>query len=279
VAPRRSARELEARAAALPARPATAAVRSGEALAMLRRRGLAPSLARLDVPFPADLSPDAAERLAERLGHYGFRLFLRGAILAGPTFLPATTTRYLDADAAREHAEWLAAEGLAAPAGEGRYRLVERAQSFGGVLEWWVGRELARRLGCDVAAGVRTGARGVGGDLDVVAAAEGKLLYVELKSSPPKHLTTAEVEAFLRRVRAAAPDVAVFAVDTALRLADRVLPMLAAALPGQPPPRRLARDNWALTPHVYAVSARGDLVANLEIAIAAGRRALAPPLP
>jgi hypothetical protein len=279
VAPRRSARDIEARAASSsPPRPAPAAA-AGEALAMLRRRGLAPSLARPDLPFPARLSPDAAERLAERLGHYAFRLFLRGAILSGPTFAPAAATRYLDASAADEHAGWLEAEGLAVPVGGGRYRLVQPAESFGPALEWWVGRELARRLGCDVATGVRTGARGVGGDLDVVAALEGKLVCVELKSSPPKHLTTAEVEGFLRRIRAAAPDVAVFAMDTALRLADKVLPMFVAALPGRAPPRRVARDNWALTPHLYLVSARGDLLANLEAAIAAGLRALAPPPP
>jgi hypothetical protein len=277
--PRRSARELEARAASCsPPRPAAGA-RGGEALAMLRRRGLAPSLARPDLPFPAGLAPEAAERLAERLGHYAFRLFLRGAILAGPTFAPGTVTRYLDASAAHAHAEWLVGEGLAARVGGGRYRLVQPAESFGSALEWWVGRELARRLGCDVATGVRTGARGVGGDLDVVAALEGKLVYVELKSSPPKHLTPSEVEGFLRRVRAAAPDLAVFAMDTALRLADKVLPMFAAALPGRAPPLRVVRDTWALTPHVYLVSARSDLVANLEAAIAAGLRALAPPPP
>src|SRR5712664_1621631 len=87
-------------------------------------------------------------------------------------------------------------------------------------------RELRRRLGCDVATGVKFRAPGLGGDLDVVAAMEGKLIYLELKSSPPKHLTQGEVAAFFARVRRLRPDVAVFAVDTALRLADRVLPLL-----------------------------------------------------
>jgi hypothetical protein len=279
LAPRRSARELEARAAASSPPRAVRTAAGGEALAMLRRRGLSPSLARPDLPFPRDLAEPAAGRLAERLGHYSFRLFLRGAILAGPTFAPAEATRYIDARAARAHAAWLVAEGLAAPAGGGRWRLLHPAESFGPALEWWVGRELARRLGCEVATGVRTGARGVGGDLDVVATAEGKLLYVELKSSPPKHLTASEVSGFLRRVRAAAPDVAVFAIDTALRLGDKVLPMFEAALGGRAPPVRLGRDNWAVTPHVYLVSARGDLVANVEAAIAAGLRALAPAPP
>src|ERR687883_549449 len=56
------------------------------------------------------------------------------------------------------------------PAGGGRYRLRRAARTFGGTLEWWVGRELARRLGAEVETGVRSGAPGVGGDLDVVVA-------------------------------------------------------------------------------------------------------------
>src|SRR5690349_14554411 len=83
----------------------------------------------------------------------------------------------------------------------GGYRLRRRARSCGGTLEWWVARELARRLAVPVATGVRSGAPGIGGDLDVVAAVEGKLLYVELKSSPPKHVSRAELRAFLARVR------------------------------------------------------------------------------
>lgn len=91
----------------------------------------------------------------------------------------------------------------------------------------------------------------------MVAAAEGKLLYLEAKSGPPKHLTCAEVGAFLRRVRTARPDLTLFVMDTALRLSDKVLPMFADGLArdgaAPAPPRRLVRETWALTPHLYLV--------------------------
>jgi hypothetical protein len=45
------------------------------------------------------------------------------------------------------------------------------------------------------------------------------------------------------------------------------------------PPRRVFRETWALTPHLYAVNAREDLVENVCRAIAEGLRALAPPAP
>jgi hypothetical protein len=274
---RRTARELEdAAARRRPPRPARAP--RSEPLAMLVRRGLAPRVGAADLPFPASLSGAAADRLAERLGHYAFRLFLRGAILARGTFRPEDATRYLDAAQAGRIAVDLARLGIADPTQEGRYRLRRPAHSFGGTLEWWVGRELSRRLSVEVATGVRSGAPGVGGDLDVVAAVEGKLLYVELKSSPPKHVSREELRAFVARVRALRPHLAVLAVDTALRLGDKVLPDLAGLL-GTAAPVRLLRENFRVAPGLYAVNARQDLIENVCVAVADGLKGLAPAPP
>jgi hypothetical protein len=281
VARRRTAFELEARAAGgqPPAGGGAAAPRS-EPLDMLRRRGLAPRPSPPDLPFPSDHPAAAVAALRARLRHYAFRLFLRGAILRGAGFTPGQTTRYVDAAKARAMAEELVRLGMAEPLARGRYRLTHPPRTFGGTLEWWLAEELRDRLALEVAFGVRSGAAGVGGDLDVVAAGEGKLVYVEAKSSPPKHVTTPEIAAFLRRVRAVRPDLALFVVDTALRLSDRILPMFAATLGASTgPPRRVVRETWALTPHLYAVNAREDLVENVCRAIAEGLRALAPPAP
>lgn len=242
---------------------------------MLVRRGLHPRPIAPDLPFPRDLDADRAERLAERLSHYAFRLFLRGAILAGGPFRPADATRYLAGPQAARMAADLVRLGLAAPAGRGRVRLVQPAANFGGTLEWWVGRELGRRLHAEVVTGVRSGAPGVGGDLDVVLALEGKLVYVELKSSPPKHVSREELRAFVARVQALRPHLAVLAVDTALRLADKVLPDLVRVLPGAAP-MKLQRENYRLLPHVYAVNARQDLVENVCLAVADGLRGMGP---
>jgi hypothetical protein len=242
---------------------------------MLIRRGLLPRPLEPDLPFPTDLPEPLADQLADRLSHYAFRLFLRGAILAGGPFRAGEVTRYVGATEAGRMAAVLERMGLADPAGAGRHRLSHPARSFGGVLEWWVGRELARRLCADVATGVRSGAPGVGGDLDLVAAIEGKLLYVELKSSPPKHVSREELRAFVARVRALRPHLAILAVDTALRLRDKVLPDLARLLPGAAPVR-LLRENYRVVPHLYAVNARQDLIENLCIAVGDGLRELAP---
>ena len=252
-------------------------------MAMLVRRHLRPAMTQPEVPFPAGLPEEAAGALADRLGHYAFRLFLRGAIQRSGGFAPEQATRYLARSQAMECAEFLANVGLAERLPPGLYRLTYPAGNFGGTLEWYVARELRLRYGFDVATGVKCHVRGVGGDLDVVAAAEGKLLYLELKSSPPKNLAVGEVSAFFDRLGMLRPDLALFVVDTALRLTDKVLPMLTAELArrragGGASPARISGQLWALTPRLFAVNGQRDLMSNIGRAIAAGLFALRPPL-
>lgn len=281
-----TAQELEHRAAREPVHPAVPTIDPSldDAMAALVRRGFHDvSRAKLDLPFDPDAYPEALQqRFVEALRHYAFRLFLRGAIQHPEGFAPDDATRFLGGAPAREMCETLRELGLAAADGDGRYRLTHPPNSFGSTLEWYVGRELERRLRFTVSVGVKFHAPGVGGDLDVVAVADGRLVYVELKSSPPKHLSAPEVGAFFDRLRALRPDVAVFAVDTALRLGDRVVPLLdeVRAARGRPgSAARVDRELWALTPHVWAVNARPDLFANVARAIAEGLRALSPDAP
>ena len=278
------AREQELRAAIeRPTELGRAPAPCGEAMAMLTRRALRPQSTPPDVPFPGNLAEEVKERLSERLGHYAFRLFLRGAIQQPGEFAPERATRYLTRAQAEECAAFLAGVGLAERTPGGLYRLTGRANSFGGTLEWFVARELHRRYGFDVATGVKCHVRGVGGDLDVVAAAEGKLFYLELKSSPPRNLSGQEVSAFFDRVRMLRPDVALFVVDTALRLTDKVLPMMVAEIARRggsagTRPVRVSGQLWALTPRLYAVNGARDLVSNIGRAVAESLLALRPPL-
>ena len=117
----------------------------------------------------------------------------------------------------------------------------------------------------------------------MVAAAEGKLAYLELKSSPPKNLEAREVIAFFDRVYTLRPDLTLFVVDTALRLSDKVLPMLVTELEHRRGgirvvPHRIERELWGLTSLLYAVNGKLDLMANIGRALTEGLLALSPPL-
>jgi hypothetical protein len=281
--PKRTAREMEQRAASARDGAPAASSFAEEASAMLARRGLLGAPVRLDLPFDEGISGDHLERVITHLSRYAFRLFLRGAIQRGGGFAPEEATRYLSRVKAEEIAEASVALGLLEPAGEGRYRLIKTPKSFGSTLEWYIARELERRFGFDVAVGLTFPAPGVGGDLDIVAAAEGKLIYIEAKSSPPKHIAPPEVAAYLGRVAALRPHVSIFAVDTALRLADKVIPMIEAEIQkrgrAEVKARRVERELWAFGKHVYAVNARPDLIANIGRAVAEGLLALSPDVP
>jgi hypothetical protein len=275
-----SARELEIGAAQAhpPARSAIATP-LGEAISMLVRRGLKPAKSTQTL-IPPQMEEKTAERFSEWLGHYAFRLFLRGAIQKSEGFHPGETTKYLTEDQSLRYAEVLVDLGLAEESSSGWYKLKFATRSFGGILEWYVGRELALRYGFDVATGVKLHIRGGGGDLDVVAAAEGKLVYLEMKSAPPKNLSIGEISAFWTRITLLRPDLSLFVVDTALRLTDKVIPMLLETSRSRGhnelQPKRIAAQTWALTPYIYAVNGSRDLMINIGNAIAAGLRARSP---
>src|SRR4029453_9856174 len=146
MARRRTARDMERVAAARPPRLRRPPAPPGDALSMLARRGLRPSLARRDLPFPPDISSQPARASAERLGQYAFRPFVRGVIQHGDGFTPAETTSYLSAAQAQTFTQTLVALGRVAADGRDRYHLGRRAASFGGTLEWNVARELRRGL-------------------------------------------------------------------------------------------------------------------------------------
>jgi hypothetical protein len=280
---RLTARERELSAASRPQQRSCGSTISNEVEGMLARRGFRACCSRPELPFPDDFSEIGAEELCVYLHHYAFRLFLRGAIRMSSGFAPREATRYVEPARAKEFAERLVALGLAGRIERGRYRMRKPAHSFGGLLEWFVARELRRTLGFDVMTRVQLRAGNVGGDLDVVAAAESRLYYFELKSSPPRHLTEIEVKAFYDRLKLLRPDAAFFIVDTALRLSDKVIPLLSYELARRganaAPALRFSREVWMLTPWLAVVGAHPDLIGNIRRAMAGILRGHAPHIP
>ena len=237
---------------------------------LLRRRGF-----RVYKKEPADdlLVPAAVfiDRYYTLLQKYSFRLFLRDVIKHQDRFTAELLTRYSTVRTVRTYIGLLVEIGLAEAMG-GAWRLARRpVLSFGPTLEWYVAELLKRELGAEALWSVKFRRPKVGGDYDVVAALDGALIYVEVKSSPPKQIYDSEVDAFLDRVDDLSPEIAVFLMDTELRMKDKLVPMFEKALAGRAadPPEvlRLERELFHIRDSVYIVNAKESLAANLETVI------------
>lgn len=241
----------------------------------LRRRGI--TLRRddgdADGPLLRCWSETEIGSFYQEMQRYSFRLVLRDVIRlggTGVTFSPDQLTRHASQRAVRGHLEQLMRLSLVERQGEDRYRFNIEINSFGPTLEWFVAEILKRELGFTVARGLPMRGGMTGGDLDVVAMAEGKLFYIEVKSGPPKHLSTPHIAAFLDRVDALAPDGAIFFEDTELRMTDKVVVLFEEVLAdkGIPRrPRRLLRELFTVGPGILIANAHPDVTANLSCCI------------
>jgi len=217
-------------------------------------------------PLPRFL-PDFLRAMAR----YSFRLFLRDLVAHADDIPRRRATRFLSAGVYADYLDRSRRWGLVLEK-EGRLFLGRSVPSFGPTLEWWIARELGEGLGHEALWGVRLKGRRPGGDYDVLARVEERILYLEAKSSPPKQVMDGEMDAFLARTGDLGPDLAVFFMDTELRMKDKIVPMLEAALArrsaGRSRVERLEGELFHRDHRLYVVNARGGVRRNLARVIA-----------
>lgn len=138
--------------------------------------------------------------------------------------------RFCSAEAAERFLGELEGLGLVEKVGRRAYACrVGDSGSFGVTLEWYLAHMLDEGFGAPALWGVRFRALGPG-DFDVLAGLGHRLLYVEAKSSPPKHIHEGEVLSFWKRLTSLQPDLAVYFVDTHLRMKDKIVVLFEQAL-------------------------------------------------
>lgn len=266
----------------------------------LRRRGLlwVGGNAERELIFAeSSLAPAEQAALYQQMHSYAFRLFLRDIIHHRAGFGIEDVVRYVSPPSASHYLELLSAWRVIEPSGPGRWRLRSpMARSFGETLEWYVAQLFSRAFGCTSAWSVRAALPSNGGDFDVLALVEGRLICVEVKSAPPKHITVETIVSFLRRIEDLGPALSIFLEDTHLRLEDKIVPLFAEALaqrsrehaswPGQLVPERrhlysatpasTERNGHGAAPSLFVFSSRPSLEANLAYCL---RRLLVPGSP
>lgn len=216
--------------------------------------------------------PGAIDDYYRMMHKYSFRLFLRDVIKQQDHFSAEDVTRYATLEKTSEYISYLKKAGLIRKT-RNAFSLVKQVKSFGPTLEWYIAEILKREFGAETVWGVKFKRPGIGGDYDVIAKLDGLILYAEVKSSPPKQIFENEISAFLDRVSDLSPDIAIFLMDTELRMKDKIVPMFEQELvkrPSQglrPPLQRLVRELFHSDGRLFIVNAGGNILYNLETVI------------
>jgi hypothetical protein len=234
---------------------------------MLKRKGF---VIYKKEPYADLLVPDRKYEGAfyEKLKKYSFRLFLRDVIKHQDSFTLENVTKYATKQVSAEYLDFLLKSKIAEEAG--KYCRLRKlpVKSFGETLEWFVAELLRNDMQAEAVWGVKFRRPKVGGDYDILAKIDSSLLYMEIKSSPPKQIYDREIKSFLNRAEDLSPDIAVFFVDTELRMKDKIVPMFEDELKSrhERPVRidRLVKELFHINGKIFIINARDSILANIQ---------------
>lgn len=234
---------------------------------LLKRRGF-----RVYKKEPSEdlLLPEAEiiDDFYSMLQKYSFRLFLRDVIKHQNLFTLERVTRYATAEVTGDYLRYLLAIRLAEKIPNG-YRLIKQPiKSFGETLEWFLSEIFRREFCAEAIWGIKFKRPRIGGDYDLIAKVDGSILYMEVKSSPPKQIYQKEISAFFDRVSDLSPEIAVFFMDTELRMKDKIVPMFEEELKlrSSDPPEviRIEKELFQISDRIFIINAKDSIVRNIE---------------
>jgi len=250
--------------------------------AMLRRRGFTymGGNPRERLVFPQGSTPETESVLYNLLHKYSFRLFLRDIIKQKKSFSEGDVGGYSSVETVRRYVNALISIGVLRRHQRRLSLISPTVYSFGDTLEWYVAGIFMHEYGCPSQWGIKLRELQSGGDLDVVALADGRFVYVEVKSSPPKHIEQNEISAFLDRVIELEPDIAIFIEDTKLRMKDKIVVMFENELATRWPHAglsvsRIRGELFAIGRRLFIVNSKPDVPSNLGYCL---KRVLSVPL-
>lgn len=216
--------------------------------------------------------PREREAFYDLLRSYSFRLFLRDILALRDRFLPERLGPFFSPESIEEMARAVERLGIIRRGKSGKIRfLAEEVTDFGDTFEWYVAETLRREFSADAMWGVKIPDLPCGGDFDILALVSGRLLYLETKTSPPKHIEQKDLAAFLDRVGTLSPDIAVVLVDTHLRMKDKLVPLLSDALlmAGEENGEmtRIERETFSWDGRIFLTNAKRDVGGNLGLCL------------
>ncbi|HEU5360794.1 MAG TPA: hypothetical protein VFU42_06495 [Candidatus Deferrimicrobiaceae bacterium] len=212
------------------------------------------------------------ETLFDLLHSYSFRLFLRDILALRDRYQPERLGPFFSPESVEGMARQVERLGLIrrGPGGKIRF-LAEPVTDFGDTFEWFVAEVLRRQFAADVLWGVTIPGLPCGGDFDILALVSGRLLSLETKTSPPKHIEQKEMGSFLSRVKTLSPDFAILLVDTHLRMKDKLVPLLSEGLRtlgmSDGEVNRVEKETFSWERRIYLTNAKRDVASNLSLCL------------
>ncbi len=216
-------------------------------------------------------SPDSLDRFYRLLHRYSFRLFLRDLLEFQPNPTLKDLTHYCSEGAARRYLKTLEdLQIVRQDRNEKSTLLVDFVPNFGETLEWYLAQILRRKFGAPASFLVVLRNGQAGGDYDVLALVDRFLLYVEVKSSPPKAVDNQQVRNFLSRIKDLLPDFAIFFEDTHLRMKDKIVRLFEEELSRRYgwlarenfPVARLQDELFHINHRVYIINSKREIANN-----------------
>jgi len=226
--------------------------------------------------FPPSLSPFYKARFYEMMKKYSFRLVLRDMIKFQDRFRIQDLTHYCSSKVAQGYCNLLCELEAIIKNGRGRYRTrISPLYSFGPTLEWFIAEMFKREFASPALYGASMKNTPSGGDYDVIASWNQRLVYVEVKSSPPKGVEQSEISAFFSRMNDLLPEVAILFNDTQLRMRDKLVAMFEEELERRYgkeaktlyPVERLVEELFHVQNHIFIVNSKKDVVENFQICL------------
>jgi hypothetical protein len=226
--------------------------------------------------FSPELPPSYKNQFYEMMKKYSFRLVLRDIIKHQDRFRIQDLIHYCSPKVAQGYCDFLYKMGAIQKDRTGRYRTrVFPIYSFGPTLEWFIAEMFKRDFASPALYGVHVKKTPSGGDYDVIASWNRRLIYVEVKSSPPKGVELGEVKTFFSRIDDLLPEVAILFNDTQLRMKDKLVVMFEEELErrygeeSKPryPVERLVEELFHVRHRVFIVNSKKDVVENFHVCL------------
>ena len=226
--------------------------------------------------FPPDLSLLQISRFFEMMKKYSFRLVLRDIIKHQSQFRVQDLTHYCSEEVAQGYCDLLYKMGMIKKNRNGGYQTrVSPLYSFGPTLEWFVAEMFKREFASPALYGVSIKETLSGGDFDVIASWNRRLVYVEVKSSPPRGIEQNEIVTFFSRIDDLLPEVAILYNDTQLRMKDKLVVMFEEELKRRYgrksktlyPVNRLVDELFHVRNRIFIINSKKDIFENFSICL------------